>query len=326
MLDFEYFLTQHSIEFVTSGPNVAYGHINIRCPFCGVSDPSHHMGINLETGAWGCWRDASHRGFRPHRLVKAVLQCSWAKVEELCGTLQAPDRSGLGEVLDQLSQPRHTTTTSSNTSYTLPSELKPMMPKKYQTHRLAWVYLKQRGLTPTMVAERDVHFAVYGKWACRVVFPIRTVGGTLRSWVGRTVSDGLPRYLTPFQDEAENIKQCVYGEDLIAKGGRVLVICEGVFDAIRLDWVGRPFGIRATCIFGSEPTDTQRYALIEIARRYECVVAAMDPDNMVGTFRTTWGLSAIAATPSVLRGNFDFGAMSNADLQAWCLRFLKNSV
>ena len=150
------------------------------------------------------------------------------------------------------------------------------------------------------------------------MFPIKNQDGQVVSWVGRATGNQMPRYLTPGKEEAKNVKECLFGMELIADGGEVLVVSEGPLDAIRLDWVGREYGIRATCIFGSEPTDTQRYLLIDLSRKYEHVVAAMDPENLAGTLRTAWSLSSISVLPVPLQGTEDFGAMSDTRMHLWC--------
>ena len=76
MLDVLTFLDHNRIPYRTNGPNCAKGHVVIKCPFCGDEDPSEHLGIQLSTGYWGCWRNSSHRGRRPHRLIMRLLGCN----------------------------------------------------------------------------------------------------------------------------------------------------------------------------------------------------------------------------------------------------------
>ena len=74
----------HGVPYVSQGKNVKKGHINVACPFCG-DDPSFHLGINTDTLAWSCWRNSSHRGNYPHKLVKKLLNWSWPRVQEMFG-------------------------------------------------------------------------------------------------------------------------------------------------------------------------------------------------------------------------------------------------
>ena len=70
------FVKRHRIPFIEEGKNVARDHINIRCPFCGAGDPSHHMGLSLVDSRWACWRSPDHRGADPVRLGAALLHMS----------------------------------------------------------------------------------------------------------------------------------------------------------------------------------------------------------------------------------------------------------
>jgi hypothetical protein len=65
-LDWRQLLTDNRVPFIERGPNVKRGEINIRCPFCGSADPSYHMGLNLDSGWWSCWRNKDqHSGKSP---------------------------------------------------------------------------------------------------------------------------------------------------------------------------------------------------------------------------------------------------------------------
>src|SRR5258706_108308 len=75
-MDWRRFLEENNITFVDRGPNTKRGEVSIQCPMCGQDDPSEHLGINLQTGKWGCHRDANHRGKASRTLIKAILGCS----------------------------------------------------------------------------------------------------------------------------------------------------------------------------------------------------------------------------------------------------------
>src|SRR5262245_59631880 len=83
MFDWPQFLTRNRIPFVTEGKNTPRGSIGIKCPFCGVADPSEHMVIRLSGKGWRCWRDQSHSGSSPERLIQALIHCSLAAALEL---------------------------------------------------------------------------------------------------------------------------------------------------------------------------------------------------------------------------------------------------
>lgn len=69
----ERILRDANIDYRTAGKNVGRGEVNIKCPWCGHNDPSHHLGINLATSAYGCWRNSAHRGRSPLRLLTKLV-------------------------------------------------------------------------------------------------------------------------------------------------------------------------------------------------------------------------------------------------------------
>lgn len=78
-------LRQQGIPFVDRGANVKRGEVNIKCPFCGTADPSHHLGLNLDTGWWACWRNNNHRGKSPLRLLMQLLRVPYWKARQMAG-------------------------------------------------------------------------------------------------------------------------------------------------------------------------------------------------------------------------------------------------
>jgi len=81
--DFKAFCDAKNIPYVTSGKNVSIGNFNIQCPFCGHADPSEHMGIEVATGYWGCWRESKHRGKSPQRLIMRLLHIGFDQANEI---------------------------------------------------------------------------------------------------------------------------------------------------------------------------------------------------------------------------------------------------
>ena len=305
-------LEQYRVSYVSEGKNVAKGHVNIRCPFCGPADPSAHLGINEQTGAWGCWRDPSHRGYKLARLWSVLFHIPRVEAELLCQPFV--DRKYFSTVLQSLERPAVSHPTS---VLKWPSELHRLCVPYLTTHEPAWNYFLRRRVSPDAVLERQTWFGIHGRWGWRVVFPIRSPTGQVVSWIGRAIGERQPRYLTPSASEGKNVKACVFGEELLQEGGDVLVVTEGPFDAIRLDWVGRRLGVRATCIFGSSVSPAQKPVLRRLSRRFSHVVVMLDPGNDVGAFISSWGLASVSAQPICLSGESDLGSMSNEQLIVW---------
>ncbi len=97
-MDWEAFFVDHGIEYVTRGPNVKRGNVNISCPYCG-NDPSHHMGVSLDGKGFGCWRSANHAGKKPHNLIKALLGCSFNQAKLVAEQYSSADPDNLDDAL-----------------------------------------------------------------------------------------------------------------------------------------------------------------------------------------------------------------------------------
>ena len=103
------FIEAYAIDYVTRGPNTKKGEISVRCPWCGDSDPSHHMGISLATDNWGCHRNPQHRGKAPTGLIAALLGCNWHQAKLIAAQYSIVDPDSLGDALAALtatSEPR----------------------------------------------------------------------------------------------------------------------------------------------------------------------------------------------------------------------------
>src|SRR6266436_4570111 len=101
-MQWEKFLTDYNIEFVTHGPNTKRGEVSVKCPWCGDDDPSQHLGISLEREAWGCHRNAQHRGKAPAWLIKALIDCTSTQAQLLVRQYGQSDPDGFEEAMAQL--------------------------------------------------------------------------------------------------------------------------------------------------------------------------------------------------------------------------------
>jgi hypothetical protein len=57
---------------------------------------------------------------------------------------------------------------------------------------------------------------------------------------------------------------------------KVLVVCEGPFDAMWLTCFGHSFGVYATCLFGLSMSAPQSWYLSELKQRFPRVVVLLD--------------------------------------------------
>ena len=129
-----------------------------------------------------------------------------------------------------------------------------------------------------VVKQYQLKAALSGYYKGRIIIP-NTLGGRVVNWTARSVYQGVePRYLSlsASQGALTSIKQCVFNVDKLQKGGNILLVVEGPFDAIKCDFYGAKFGIRATCLFNKKATLTQLGYLGELSNVFNKIVPLFD--------------------------------------------------
>ncbi|MBO0736427.1 MAG: hypothetical protein J2P48_07645 [Alphaproteobacteria bacterium] len=212
MIRWRELLDRIDVGWLDRGRNVQRGWLAVRCPWC--DDPSAHLGINEEEGHWRCLRcnksgrsapfllhalgardiDKLLREFDtdPHRRVSAV----------------AADRT---EKIERYAQRWET-----------------FKPAQFDPEALR--YLAGRGFPdPEGLCERFDLRTGTGKWAGRLWFPLRDLGGGLLGFTGRTMRDYLePRYWTQATEVG------LYLPELPGPEHSRLLLVEGPVDALRV--------------------------------------------------------------------------------------------
>src|SRR5215472_1377183 len=293
MFDWEHFLDSHSIAYATRGGNIGRGHIGINCPWCG-DDDSYHLGISLANGFYHCWREpvpGSHSGRSPYRLIEQLLgvgrQTARAIVQAGENAIIANDRTFGDDILRKLGRP--------------PKLRAGVLefPREYfrldsspRAKRLYYPYLTGRGYTERqvdwLVKRYRLCYAARGVFVYRVIVPVY-YQNRLVTWTGRHIGDDELRYRTLSHDAdnairsgqpqaVENIKNTLFDFDRAVCGGKTLVITEGVFDAMRVSFLGYDHGIQAVALFGKQANQTQLSLLGELMPHYRRTVALLDAD------------------------------------------------
>lgn len=274
------FLDEHKIPYITRGVNVKRNEINICCPFCAQTsspDPSFHLGIDPDRMWFSCWRNRKyHRGRSLHRLIMALLSCHYNQACEILG--QQPIWVDAAK-FDQLTFDETPATPPVPLDY--PSEFRPLDHGQW-CQRFVRYLIEDRGFppdSPYRVAQRyRLQAAIGGVYKDRLIIP-NTINGRLVNWTARSVYPQAElRYLTlsDFQGALVNIKQCVFNSDDLQRGGSVLLVVEGPFDAIKVDFYGARYGVRATCLFNKKATLTQLGYLGELANVFTKIVPMFD--------------------------------------------------
>lgn len=283
-MDIIRFLNDHNIPYVTHGPNVGRGEIGIKCPFCGVADPSEHLSWNPNNGYWICRRNPSkHYGRKPHRLIIHLINCSYEQADLIAGGGQELTATIKSSLLKRLSGEKKFIPKSE--PLVMPKEFRPLTTKgigRYFTDYL----IDKRGFRPrdipALVEEYDLRFCTTGNWRNRLIFPLY-FERQLVCWTGRSIASKVAiRYLSLGTDNMQfkallTPKELVYHYDLLLEqGGQVLFITEGPIDALKMDFYAKAYGARATCLFGTGITEDQVVLLSQLRQRFEDLVVFGD--------------------------------------------------
>lgn len=280
------FLQNHNIHYVESGNNVVFDHVNIKCPYCGVSDPSEHLGIHLFNGKFCCWRDATHSG-NFVKLLKKILDCSWVEAKRIAG-IKTVLLSG--SIFDNLFQQ----------SEEYKQQTKGVLFKKEfreientgVTNKF-WRYLEYRGYKniDNIIKKYNLKCCLFGEFSNRIIFPIYH-NKKLVSWTSRSISENT--YLKYMDLKKENsikyVKNCIYNSDTNGENKENLYIVEGVFDVISIEELGLG---KAVCIFTKTITESQKYILTKLSKQYKNVFIMLDRDAYVQGYQLKNQLSFI---------------------------------
>jgi hypothetical protein len=287
--DAENFLAKRGIEYITHGVNVKKNEINISCPFCnseGNPDPSYHLGIQRETGYWSCWRNRRHRGRSLHRVFMKLLRISYDEVCKILGEQTSWLQEG---AFDKLAANPYAMFEQNYIEEQLtkgldwPEDFKQF--KGYSSSKRFLDYLISRGYHKNHIDELidrySFHYCISGRWQDRVLLPIK-IDYRLVTWTSRSILKNTSlRYMSLSEKDGAlmSIKDTVFNFDELSDSeGSVLFICEGPFDAIKVDFYGADLGGRATCLFSKNLRESQAILINEIVRSagFNRVVVLLD--------------------------------------------------
>lgn len=307
-MDWIAFLTAHEIDFVTGGSNTKRGNVSLRCPWCGLDDPSEHLSISLTKDAYGCWRNTQHVGRKPFPLVAALLNCSFSQAKLIVQQFSAADPETFEDAIIAL---------GGATAPVQQPELPPVLPASFKAikptglTRRFWRYLEGRGFddVQSLIDRYSLKCCQVDRWKDRIIIPIYS-GGKLAGWTARAIQNTVsaPRYLT----SSPGVKNTIFNEDELT-GGESLYITEGPFDALKVDFYGCP-KIRATCLYGVNPTLAQISILRTIIKRYNYVNILFDDKAQEQAMSLREYLPSKVGIASLPKGVDDPGNLSQGQI------------
>jgi hypothetical protein len=273
------FLRQHRIEFQQTEAQKRRGRINVPCPMCGPSEEGLHMGIRLNGRGWSCWRNSGHRGENDASAVRALLGCSSEEAHRIVSEgsdTPIPQDMELADLRRKLLGAESVPKT-----FELMPEFKPLASGSMMAEPF-WEYLREergyRDRQITWLAQTyDLYYTIRGAFAYRIIIPIRDRYGRLLNWTGRTIrKDEELRYKNaPLKHETLPTAVCsdkdtVLGLPLLwqCPNPRVLLVCEGPFDAMWVTLYGYGMGVYGTCLFGLNMTSAQMSLLHGLRTRF----------------------------------------------------------
>lgn len=285
----ENILAAHGVEFRDGGRD----DILVRCPLCGDADPSQHLAISTRKLGWRCFRNRQHKGRSYVKLLTLVLRCSEERARELLGIREA---APLPDADDFALQWRRQLGMGAEAPETgplrFPKEFRKLTPRAKRSDAF-WEYLtgRKKGQRHFTTDEAEwaadaynLHFAISGDYAFRIIIPIYTARGELATWTARSLNpDADIRYMTLKKDFAKVPPgNLLLGLPLLrsASPARCLIVNEGPFDAIAVSALGHKLGVWGTCIFGLELSESQGDLLTEFGEYFDRMRLILDPGAM----------------------------------------------
>lgn len=328
VFDWRALLARERVAFIERGPNVKRGEINIRCPWCGTADPSFHLGLNLESGWYSCWRNKSgHSGKSPLRLLMRLLNVSYGRARELAGLgADYVDPEGFDALAARLMGRE----VASHAGVKVKREFLDLDPEfKVITEQLygRWFdYLWCRGFDgkdlPKLCHDYCLRAARFGDFAGRLIIPY-FLDGELVTWTGRAIGESTIRYKDlSVADSLVPVKQTLFNHDAINEGGKALVIVEGPLDALKLDFYGKPFGVRAVGLSTNSLSEDQAFMLEASRGRFRQVGTMMDNKSDFGRVDSMRLKQELSFIPDLRIYDVPFdrpdpGDLTPREVQAW---------
>lgn len=247
---------EYGIPYNTAGsPNTSPGWISIKCPYC--NDRSNHLGINLSSGKFSCFR--CQEVPKATQCIMDILGVGFETAKKLLDKHQVTRRR----------PGKEDAVVKTNNKVIFPTGCtRELMP----AHRN---YLESRGFDPDKVA-KEYDMMATGKncylgkmdYSKRIIFPIY-YNKELVSWQSRDVTGTQDKikYKACAKDYEKINHQHIFFSNK-NYDGRIAIVCEGVLDAIRI-------GKMAIATFGIGVT---RQQLRSISENFDTVYILYDPE------------------------------------------------
>jgi len=243
------YLNDRSIDYSESGTNTSFGWVNIECPFPYCDDHSNHLGINLESKVFHCWKCGTKGGIT--KLIQELESCSYKQASRIVEEFQDIDS------IASYSKSRKEATVPSRSNFIYPPK---GCVKEFPEVHLQ--YLRSRDFDPSIIIPKYELMACHtaGDFKFRIIIPIIEDGEVVNFTTRTVIKDMEPRYkmasinkYNPITD----IYDLLYNFDSVQERAFIL---EGPTDVWRM-------GDGSTCTFGTALSKPQilKLASLELA-------------------------------------------------------------
>ena len=224
--------------------------IYLCCPFC--TDQRFRLGVNVRNGFANCFNDGC--GF------KARGEYTFRKLQEALDT---------GEI-EAKQRERKRKKKRMHERIELPEGFRLLTPPDEDNehwNRVAWSYVRSRGVTREQIVHKKIGYSVLDPFAYRVVFPVY-LHGVLVGLVGRDFTGKQdPKYKNSVGDKA------LY--NLPEKKHTSVCLSESVLTALAIEKAAKKLGIDSCGLLGHSLTDGQ----LDLLKHYKRVYLWLDPDE-----------------------------------------------
>lgn len=264
----------------TVGPakDVRTGHVGIACPVC-ASDTGTHFSIDVSSGkVRGCWRDKTHwmSGPKLMRALAGVPECeAWKLLQSGDASAVSFDAASLLDTLESKESER-----GQFVGEDWPREFHPLGSGPSTFRAPFRDYMESRGFPrhdhAALYQTYDISWCRTGRYKNRIIFPLFHKM-MLVGWTGRAITRSRARYDThPPGVAAGRIVWNNFAFEPKPRKRDVLVLCEGTFDALKLDWFGWEHGLRSSALLGNNAGSAKLRVVAEIAQRFRKTYVMLD--------------------------------------------------
>lgn len=277
MLDFfdiyEY-LNDRGIDYSETGTNTSKGWVNIRCPFPHCGDRSNHLGINLASKAFHCWKCGEHGSIII--LLQELEGCTKREAEAIIEQFQNID-----DLMHYENTPSDVVV-AEGFQYP-PKGIVDTFPEIHLQ------YLRNRNFDPNLIIPKYKLLACHtlGRFKFRIIIPV-IQDGRIVNFVSRAVIKDLkPRYKNASAKDLPIIElgDLLYNIDYV--NDRALIL-EGPTDVWNV-------GDGSICTFGTAVSKAQMSKLAQL----DLVVLVFDSEAMEDAERLEYQIRPFVNTEIV---------------------------